>query len=37
MSKTTDYGSDAHRKKAQAWFEELRDGLCRTLEAIEAE
>ncbi|HEY4635279.1 MAG TPA: oxygen-dependent coproporphyrinogen oxidase [Rhodospirillales bacterium] len=37
MSKASDYGSDAHRKKAQAWFEDLRDQLCRTLEAIEAE
>ncbi len=31
-----DYGSDEHRKKAQAWFEALRDELARALEEIEA-
>jgi len=37
MSKTSDYGSDAHKEKARAWFERLRDDLCRALEKIEAE
>ncbi len=32
-----DIGSDDHKKKAQAWFESLRDDLCRVLEKIEGE
>jgi coproporphyrinogen III oxidase len=28
---------DEHKARAQAWFEALRDGLCRAFEALEAE
>ncbi len=37
MSKAPPYGSDAHKREAQAWFESLRDELCAALEKIETE
>jgi len=29
------YGTDAHKERAAIWFQELRDDLCRRLEALE--
>lgn len=38
MSKGAEgYGTDEHKKRARAWFETLRDDLCRALEKIEAD
>ncbi|MFQ5765964.1 MAG: coproporphyrinogen III oxidase, partial [Rhodospirillales bacterium] len=35
MNDTSGYGGDAHKARASEWFEELRDELTATLEAIE--
>jgi coproporphyrinogen III oxidase len=37
MSDRNDYGTDERKARARAWFESLRDQLCRALEAIEDE
>ena len=35
MTEPTDYGTSEHKRRASAWFAELRDDLCRALEAVE--
>lgn len=37
MSDRNDHGTDERKARARAWFESLRDQLCRALEAIEDE